>query len=127
MTQQTSSLNKMLGNIVDGLENPLKADEFRPSDVVGDSIAKRAQAISTLNKRAGKRIGAVADKLADQQVNIKAPIDKFFNDLSQAGVTFTRGDDGWVTPDFTRSKFKGGNREQLTVLFNDLLKEKQGF
>ena len=42
-------------------------------------------------------------------------------------MTFSRGDDGWVTPDFSRSKFEGGSQKDMTVLVNDLLNDKPGF
>jgi hypothetical protein len=47
--------------------------------------------------------------------------------MADLGVTFSRGDDGWVTPDFSRSKFSGGNQKDMNVLFNDLLKGEINF
>lgn len=42
-------------------------------------------------------------------------------------MTSSRAEDGWVTPDFSRSKFIGGSQKDMTVLINDLLDGTPGF
>lgn len=110
-----------------GKGKPLFRQEFRPSDVVGNSLASRAKDIATLNNRASKQIGNIANSLKGKPVNIQTPTNNFFNQLNDMGVTFTRGEDGWITPDFSRSKFKGGNQQDMTVLINELAKGDTNF
>lgn len=112
-------VNKML-NVITSKKKFPDLDQ-RPSDIVGDSVASRAKAIATKNEQAGKRIGSIAKSLKEKDVNIQPPINSFFTGLNDLGVTFSKGDDGWVTPDFSRSKFSGGNQKDMTVLVNDLL------
>lgn len=116
---------KMLNAISDKKKFP--DIDSRPSHVVGDSIGNRARAIATKNDQAGKRIGKIASTLKGRDVNIQNPINDFFGELDNLGVTFKKGDDGWVTPDFSRSKFSGGNQKDMTVLINDLLNPETKF
>ncbi len=122
-----SQVNKMLSNIERGRREPLFGDANRPSDILGQSVLNRAEAVSAINKRAGKEIGSVAQSLKDVNVDTGAVNNKFFNQLSELGVTFSKADDGWVTPDFSRSKFVGGSQKDMTVLVNDLINTKPGF
>lgn len=114
-------LNKQLDNINKGRREPLFGDANRPSNTLGESILDRAVAINKVNERAGKTIGKTADSLKDVNVNTSSANNAFLTGLNDLGVTFTRADDGWVTPDFSRSKFKGGSKQEMTVLINDLL------
>lgn len=120
-------VDKMLNIIQRGRKNPIYGDTNRPSDVLGDSIASRAKTTASINKSAGKRIGNIANTLKNEQVDVSAPIDKFHKSLSDLGVKFTVGEDGFVTPDFSRSKFIGGNQKDMNVLINDLLDGNMGF
>lgn len=112
-------VNKMLDVITNKKKFP--DSDARPSDIVGESVANRARAIATKNEQAGKRIGNIAQSLKNRDVNIQTPVNDFIGELSDLGVIFSKGDDGWVTPDFSRSKFSGGNQKDMTVLINDLL------
>ncbi len=112
-------VNKMLNIIANKKKFPDL--DSRPSDIVGDSVANRARAIATKNELSGKRIGSIANSLKGKDVNIQTPVNSFITELSDLGVTFSKGDDGWVTPDFSRSKFVGGNQKDMAVLVNDLL------
>lgn len=116
---------RQVSKMLDGITNKKKHPDldFRPSDIVGDSVANRAKVIATKNNEAGKRIGSIAHSLKNKDVNIQEPVNNFINDLSDVGVTFTKGDDGWVTPDFSRSKFVGGSQKDMTVLVNDILSD----
>lgn len=113
-------LRKQLHNISKGRNEPLFGDANRPSNMLGESILDRAVAINKVNDKAGKTIGRTADTLKDINVDISGSNNAFLSGLNKLGVTFTRGDDGWVTPDFSRSKFDGGNQQKMTVLINDL-------
>lgn len=116
-----AKVNKMLDLIDKGKKNPVFGDTNRPSDILGDSIASRAKTVSSINRKAGKRIGDVAKSLKSKNVDISNPRDKFSNSLKDLGVTFKTGEDGFVTPDFSRSKFIGGSQKDMNVLVNDLL------
>ena len=104
-----------------GNKNAKFKNENRPSDILGQSILDRARAVTRQNEKAGKTIGNVAKSLEDTNVNIADVNNRFFNELSDLGVIFNTGSDGFVTPDFSRSKFVGGNQQQMAVLVNDLL------
>lgn len=116
-----SVLKNQLANIKKGRNEPLFGDANRPSNDLGKSILHRAVAIDKVNNKAGEAISKAAESLKDINVDIKDVNNAFLNDLNRLGVKFSRGDDGWVTPDFSRSKFKGGNQQEMTVLINDLL------
>ena len=116
-----NQVNKMLNNIERGRKEPLFGDANRPSDVLGQSVLNRAKQVSKINQRAGKVIGETARSLSDVNVNIGPVNNQFLTKLNDLGVTFSRAEDGWVTPDFSRSKFIGGNQKDMTVLVNDLL------
>tara|TARA_R110000737_G_C14584215_1_gene486299 strand:- start:40 stop:1866 length:1827 start_codon:yes stop_codon:yes gene_type:complete len=122
-----SQLKKMLDVIDRGRKDPLFKDANRPSDILGESMANRAKAVSFQNKQAGTEIGKVATSLDDISINISEPKVKFVTDLRDMGVTFSRGEDGWVTPDFSRSKFDGGSAQKMTVLINDLMNDTPSF
>ena len=120
-------LREQLENLVEGRKKPLFGDANRPSNSLGKPILERAIAINKVNARAGKTIGRTADSLSDMNVNIASHNNQFFKGLNDLGVTFSKGDDGWVTPDFSRSNFDGGNQQKMTVLVNDLLNETPAF
>jgi len=122
-----SQVNRMLRNIERGRKEPLFGDANRPSDILGQSVLNRAKQVSLINKKAGEAIGSTAKSLSDVNVDINAPINDFFNKLTDLGVTSSRAEDGWVTPDFSRSKFIGGSQKDMTVLINDLLDGTPGF
>lgn len=114
-------LNKQLDNIIEGRRNPLFGDANRPSNGLGESILNRAIDIDKINAKAGNTIGNTATSLKDVNVDIGGVNNNFLSGLSDLGVTFSKADDGWVTPDFSRSKFNGGSKQSMTVLINDLL------
>ena len=120
-TASKSQVNKMLNNIERGRKEPLFGDANRPSDILGQSVLNRAKQVSLINKKAGETIGNTAKSLKDVNVDINPVNNQFFNQLNELGVSFSRADDGWVTPDFSRSKFIGGSQKEMTVLINDLL------
>lgn len=122
-----AQVNKMLNNIERGRKEPLFGDANRPSDILGQSVLNRAKQVSLINKKAGETIGNTAKSLKDVNVDISPVNNQFFNKLNELGVSFSRGDDGWVTPDFSRSKFIGGSQKEMSVLINDLLDGAPGF
>jgi hypothetical protein len=79
-----------LGAMVDILErgkaNARVASEFRPSDIVGDSLLDRFKAVKKINSDAGKRLDGVAKSLKGQSVDFSAPISNFISDLGEMGI-----------------------------------------
>jgi hypothetical protein len=122
-----AQVDKMLNIIVKGRKEPVFGQSNRPSDILGESIANRAEKVFNINKAAGKEIGAVAEALKNKQVNISSVREKFFKSMEDLGVVLKEGEDGWVTPDFSRSRFVGGSQKDMTVLVNDLLNDSVGF
>jgi hypothetical protein len=122
-----AQVRKQLRNIERGRIEPLFGDANRPSDILGESILNRAVKISDINKKAGQTIGKTAKELSNINVDISQPSTQFFNQLNDLGVTFSRGEDGYVTPDFSRSKFIGGSQKDMTVLVNDLINQAPDF
>lgn len=114
-----SQVSRMLDIIDKGRKEPIFGQTNRPSDILGDAVANRAKAIVRINETASKRIGDVA-KNTKTNVDINAPINNFESQLNDLGVSFSVGDDGWITPDFSRSKFVGGSQKDMTVLINEL-------
>lgn len=127
MTPATKKrLNDMLDIIQRGEKEPLFKQENRPSDVLGNAVADRARAIARINKNESKKIGDIASR-TNKVVDIQRPATDFFNGLRELGVTFSRGEDGWITPDFSRSKFIGGSQKDMAVLINDLANPQKQF
>ena len=118
--------NKMLDIIEQARKEPIFNIDNRPADILGKAIAKRGQEIGKLNKGAGKAISKIS-KGIKEPVDITSISDDFFNKLSEKGVKFSTAEDGWITPDFSRSKFSGGSKQQLTTMINDLSKGKMSF
>ena len=40
--------------------------------------------------------------------------------MTTATYNFKQGEDGWITPDFSRSRFAGGSQKDMTILINDI-------
>lgn len=59
---------------------------YRPSDTVGESLAKRARYIGEKNRQAGKDIDAAARGLKGQQVEYRPAVDRFVDELEDMGV-----------------------------------------
>lgn len=122
-------VGEMLDIVDEVRKNPLVKQDKRVTDILGDSVGNRARALATKNKAASKAIGNVTDRLTKSgvTVDVSPQATKFMNDLSELGVTFQKGDDGWVTADLSRSKFNGGDQRMLNVLINDLAKGELDF
>lgn len=126
--QSSAATKKQMGKMLNMISKGRKRDmSARPSDIVGEAGTNRARDILRINKKASNDIGSIAKKQGNKSVNLATPKENFFKSLDDLNVTFTRGEDGWVTPDFSRSKFAGGSQKDMTVLINDLLKDKIGF
>ncbi len=92
----------------------------RPSDVAGKSFLKSAKFLVDKNKEAGKNLNLVASKLKSKSVNIQSPIEDFFTQLDDAGVTLKpKGDLNFVGSNF---EGVGGAEKALREVANRLKK-----
>ena len=92
----------------------------RPSDVIGDSVARRISKIADVNRKAGRQLDVEARKLAGKDVDLTGAFHQFTEDLSKNGVTF--GDDAKLV--FDNSTFDGTKSSEnfLTLLSRRLQK-----
>ena len=116
----------MLDIIDKGTKEPLFAQTNRPSDVLGNAVAERGRVIAKQNYIASKQIGDIA-KTIKEPVDISIPASQFISKLKELGVAFSKGEDGWITPDFSRSEFMGGSQKDMSVLINKALKRQLPF
>ena len=113
------TFNKMLDVIDDVKVHPENALEANHKDVIGEALLSRVKDVNKINEKAGKLIGKIA-KAEKANPDISDISNKFMSDLDGLGVRFSRGDDGWISADFSRSKFRGGDKQGLEVMINDL-------
>ena len=114
-----AQVDKML-DIVEKMRRepiPKLGDMTRPSDILGESIANRAQALVHINKKAGKNIGLEADKLKGTMVNISDARNEFFREMQDLGVNFEQIN-GRIKVDFSDSTFVGGGADKIERIVN---------
>jgi len=75
----------------------------RTADVAGDALIKKIDFVKGNNKQAGQQLNRIAKGLKGKDVDIQEPVNKFFNDLDELGVTF----DDKGKPNFTGSQIEG--------------------
>lgn len=107
-------VGKMLDTIKLGRNDPDFRQSNRVTDVVGDAIGARAEQIARINKSAGKRIGAEAEKLSGKAINISGATKEFQESLSKLGVTID--DEGILN--FANSRFVGGGQDKVQRISN---------
>lgn len=108
-------VNKMLDIVDAARKNPTLIS--RPSDVLGESVANRAQAVAKINKRAGKDISNASKALDGESVDITKASDQFFDDIAEMGVK-TLDDNGRLKLDFSESTFVGGGKGEIEKIAN---------
>jgi len=120
------SFNEMLDIIDNTKIRPSNTLDARHTDVIGKSILNRVKDVNRVNEKAGKLIGKIATE-EKRLPYIQDISNKFMNDLEGLGVKFSRGEDGWISADFARSKFRGGDKQSMEVMINDLAKGDMSF
>lgn len=75
----------------------------RTADVAGDALIKKIDFVKNNNEKAGLQLGRIAKGLKGKEVNVQEPINKFFNDMNELGVSF----DDKGKPSFTGSQIEG--------------------
>jgi hypothetical protein len=83
----------------------------RATDVVGDTFLEQAKFIEKTNREAGKRLGAVAQKLGGKKADPTSAITEFANQLDNAGVKANRK--GQLS--FAGSDFEGLKAPQTAI------------
>ena len=62
----------------------------RTADVAGDALVKKIDFVRSNNEQAGKQLGRIAKGLKGKDVDISEPVNKFFNDMDELGVSFDK-------------------------------------
>lgn len=75
----------------------------RTADVAGDALVKKIDFVKGNNKQAGQQLNRIAKGLKGKDVDIQEPVNKFFNDMDELGVTF----DDKGKPIFEGSQIEG--------------------
>jgi hypothetical protein len=114
-----AQVRKMLDVVEKMRKNPVATpgQPSRPSDILGESVANRIRAISSINKNAGKKIGEAANSLKGKVVDITTARDSFFKDMQDLGVEFA-DIDGRVKANFDNSTFVGGGADKIERIAN---------
>lgn len=69
-----------------GMDN-LRDSIHYPSDVLGDGLLRRYDAVEEVRRDAGKRLNAAVKGLADETVDVGAPFQRFAAELDEMGIT----------------------------------------
>jgi len=109
--EDRAKMLKMVNTSQRGKKNKRVAMTERPTDVVGDSLMKRVNAIQGANKSAGKELEVVANRLRGESVDSMPAIDEFVSDLDDMGVYLN--DD--LTPNFSGSDIEGATAAENVI------------
>ncbi|MFQ5519095.1 MAG: hypothetical protein ACE5E3_03740 [Mariprofundus sp.] len=77
----------------------------RPSDIVGNALAKRVSEVERIRRRAGSHLDSVAKSLKGKRVDYSGAIEQFGRDLEKAGVALVRTKSGKIKADFSEADF----------------------
>lgn len=105
-TETRANLREMTRIMEKGKQNKRFALVNRPGDVAGDALLGRFRVIKSANRKAGKEIDAVANKLRGKEVDSRFAVDEFLDDLDSMGIKI----DNNLKPDF-----RGSDIEDLAV------------
>ncbi len=75
----------------------------RTADVAGDALVKKIDFVKSNNQQAGQQLNRIAKGLKGKEVDVQEPVNKFFNDMDELGVTF----DDKGKPSFAGSQIEG--------------------
>jgi len=99
-------VNKMLDTIQANKKSgdPLDIIENRPANIIGESIAKRVNALDKIKKNSSKEIGTLINgELGAKKVNVAQARDDFINSLTDSDISFTTGKDGKIIADTSKT------------------------
>jgi len=98
-----AKLREMVNIMEKGKKDQLFALTNRPGDVAGDSLLERFNVVRQTNRRAGKELDGVANKLKGKPVDSSFAVETFLDDLDSMGVTLNKD----FTPNFKGSDVEG--------------------
>lgn len=111
---------KMIDIAEKASKNKRFAQEFRPTDIAGDSLLERVNIIQGVNKQAGRAIDKVAKGLEGEQVDITSAVQGFAESLDDLGVTLIDDGKGGLKPDFEFSQLGPGDRGPLKEVIRQM-------
>ncbi len=119
-----TNMTDMVNIMKRGKENARYAMSNRPSDVPGQSLLNRINAIKELNKTSGESIKAASRQLIGQDVDITDIMGNFFESLDEIGVTINNN----LKPKFKNSdvEFNAGAKAAITGMIKRLQRGKAG-
>ncbi|PHS61647.1 MAG: hypothetical protein COB12_11960 [Flavobacterium sp.] len=116
-----SALIKMTDIAKKGRTNPLFRRDSRPSFVAGDVLLDKVNAIKSINRAAGKRIGNATKFLKGKQVPVAEIGDKFLSTLDDLKITIKP--DGKL--DFKDALISGaGRKKAIADIFDRMSRNK---
>lgn len=115
------SMLRALAIMETGKKNRVFALKNRPSDVAGNILAQRYDAIKTANKEAGKAINEIAEnQLRDKPIDVSGPVEQFGVGLDEFGVRLVDDGKGGLRPDFADSSIAPGDRRPLIEVIRQM-------
>lgn len=91
---------EMVDDVEKGMTNRKYAMTNHPSERIAGGTLERIKGIEKLNKQAGKEVGAVAETLRNQPVDIDDAVLDFVDELKGTGVSFKNGQAVFNKADF---------------------------
>jgi len=92
-------------------ENALEGVKIRPSDIAGQSLARRINYVKNLNKQAGSKLDSVAKSLKGKTVDFSQPVNSFIKKLDDMGIKI----DEDFNPVFNNSSIDGVDAAQAVI------------
>jgi len=99
-----AAMRRMVSILEKRMENRRYGVLRRPSDVAGETVAKRYRQVLDLNQEAAQRLRGEAEKLRGQRVDVQPAVGEFLSDLRELGVTFDGAEGAF---DFAGSSIEG--------------------
>jgi len=84
--QDKMAMDKMLDVVERGLKNQTYAMKNRPGQVVGDTVLEKYNYVLDVNKKAGQAVSKASENLRNIDVDTRAPLSTFFDELNKIGV-----------------------------------------
>lgn len=102
------AMNQMLSRAESSLNNATQGARNRPSDVIGNSVMKRWDAVKKANRDAGQDIQKSINKVQNERVELEDVSDAFADDLDSLGVSYELTNKG-LKLDFKGSQIEGNS------------------
>lgn len=116
---------KMVDIVRKGMSDAMFRENNRPSDIVGDSLAKRVDYLFDRKQQAGKALGKAVDKIADQPMpmeSIQAFTNTIRDGLAKRGVTLNPD----LSLDFGDRMIPDADKRQLIKIMDNIKNRRAG-